>query len=260
MNDPLKSLNERERETLRLLLAGHDAKSIAREHRLSVHTVNERLRAARRKLGVSSSREAARLLAQAEGHGPDFLVPKEFGMDLHGEGVARTAPTGPLSWPRRHPWRSGGVLLMSLAIVATAVLLANGTGEVPTPRGPAEQTTSSPSPSLWADSESRALDWLHLVDQEKWSESWQQAGTILRSQLSGDDWVSAIVPVRKPLGAVLSRALASATKATSLPGAPEGEYEILVFQTDFAARKGAKETVVLAREPTGWGVSGYFIR
>lgn len=259
MNDALTSLNERERETLRLLLAGHDAKSISREHRLSVHTVNERLRAARRKLGVSSSREAARLLAQAEGQAPDFPAPKEFGMDRHGEGVARTAPTGPLSWPRRHLWRFGGVLLMILAIAA-AFLLANGTGEIPPPRDTAEQAARSPSPSLWADSESLALDWLHLVDQQKWSESWRKAGTIFRSQISGDDWASAIVPVRKPLGAVLSRALASATRAASLPGAPEGEYEILVFQTDFAARKGAKETVVLAREPTGWGVSGYFIR
>ncbi|GAA0731919.1 MULTISPECIES: helix-turn-helix domain-containing protein [Sphingomonas] len=57
------ALTEREKTTLRLLLAGHDAKSIARELELSVHTVNERLRDARRKLGVASSREAARRLA-----------------------------------------------------------------------------------------------------------------------------------------------------------------------------------------------------
>lgn len=67
MSEPLKSLSEREQDTLRLLLAGHDAKSIARDLGLSVHTVNDRLREARRKLGVSSSREAARLLGQAEG-------------------------------------------------------------------------------------------------------------------------------------------------------------------------------------------------
>ncbi len=149
---------------------------------------------------------------------------------------------------------------MLMIIAATAFLIATGTGELPVPRGAAEQTARSPSPSLSADSESPALDWLHLVDRQKWSESWQKAGTLFRSQISADDWASAVVPVRKPLGAVLSRTLASATKATSLPGAPEGEYEILEFRTDFAARTGAIERVVLAREPTGWTVNGYFIR
>ena len=46
-------LSEREKEALRLLLVGHDAKSIAGTLGLSVHTVNDRLRDARRKLGVS---------------------------------------------------------------------------------------------------------------------------------------------------------------------------------------------------------------
>ena len=53
-------MNEREKEALRLLLVGHDAKSIANTLGLSVYTINDRLRDARRKLGVSSSREAAR--------------------------------------------------------------------------------------------------------------------------------------------------------------------------------------------------------
>ncbi len=66
-----RALTDREKQTLRLLLDGHDAKSMARHLDLSVHTVNERLRDARRKLSVSSSREAARLLRQHEGAAPD---------------------------------------------------------------------------------------------------------------------------------------------------------------------------------------------
>ena len=260
MNDPLKCLNERERDTLRLLLAGHDAKSIARERRLSVHTVNERLRAARRKLGVSSSREAARLLAQAEGNAHDFPVSKEFGMDRHGGGAARTAPTGPLSWPRRHPWRTGGVLLMIVAIIAAAFVTMAGIEDAGAPRDLTQEADTFASPSAWSASESHALNWLALVDQEAWSASWRDAGAIFRSQISADDWAAAIIPVRKPLGAVLSRTLFKVTKAATLPGVPEGDYEILEFRTDFAARTGAIERVVLAREPTGWTVNGYFIR
>ncbi|WP_455155876.1 response regulator transcription factor [Sphingomonas zeae] len=61
------ALTEKEKQTLRLIVRGHDAKSVAREFGLSVHTINERLRDARRKLAVSSSREAARLLLDEEG-------------------------------------------------------------------------------------------------------------------------------------------------------------------------------------------------
>lgn len=55
-------LSLRERQVLTLLAQSHDAKSIARTLRLSIHTVNEQLRAARHKLGVNNSREAARIL------------------------------------------------------------------------------------------------------------------------------------------------------------------------------------------------------
>jgi DNA-binding CsgD family transcriptional regulator len=58
-NDDFWALTEREKQTLRLIVRGHDAKSIARSLDLSVHTINERLRDARRKMAVSSSREAA---------------------------------------------------------------------------------------------------------------------------------------------------------------------------------------------------------
>src|ERR1700761_1177847 len=80
MSEGFQALSEREKETLRLLLGGHDIKSIAGVLGLSVHTVNERLRDARRKLGASSSRQAARILAEAEQGGPNFFGDREFGV------------------------------------------------------------------------------------------------------------------------------------------------------------------------------------
>ena len=128
MRDRLDTLTDREKETLRLLLAGHDAKSIARAQALSVHTVNERLRDARRKLGVASSREAARLLAEA-GTPPDSLGDKKFG-------VAEAAVAGRNGGePDRRPtaghrlaWLGGGMLIMSIVIAAAALALLS-TGE-----------------------------------------------------------------------------------------------------------------------------------
>ncbi|NJC42664.1 DNA-binding CsgD family transcriptional regulator [Brevundimonas alba] len=71
-SSPLDRLNKVERELLILLGRGHTAKSIATLRGLSVAAVNERFRNARRKTGLASSREIARLLtAQENRH--DFI-------------------------------------------------------------------------------------------------------------------------------------------------------------------------------------------
>jgi|JI8StandDraft_1071087.scaffolds.fasta_scaffold206863_1 DNA-binding CsgD family transcriptional regulator len=56
------TLSEKEVEVLRLLAAGHTVKSIAVGLGRSETSINERLRDARRKTGIGSSRELARLL------------------------------------------------------------------------------------------------------------------------------------------------------------------------------------------------------
>ena len=67
--------------------------------------------------------------------------------------------------------------------------------------------------------------------------------------------------VRKPLGGLVSRRLKSAQPATSLPGAPDGEYVVMQFESSFAAKKTAVETVTFTRGKDGaWRASGYYIR
>jgi len=47
----------------------------------------------------------------------------------------------------------------------------------------------------------------------------------------------------------------------TLPGAPDGEYVVVQYQTIFTHKKEAVETVVSAREKDGsWKMSGYFIK
>ncbi len=131
MTANVQALSGREKETLRLLLEGHDAKSIARNLGISVHTVNERLRTSRRKLEVSSSREAARILAKAEQRTPNFVVDKQIGV----AGDAVDVNKDRLRNGRKgvkHPivLAIGGTFIMSL-IIATAMLtwVASGSTE-----------------------------------------------------------------------------------------------------------------------------------
>ena len=131
-------LNDREKQALRLLIEGHDAKSIARELNLSVHTVNERLRSSRRKLGVSSSREAARLLAVSEQSDPKSLVNKAF---VVGEETSATevAQSGGRVSTRTVALTIGGTLIMSI-ILAAAILAWASPAKVGLDRPPVWRT------------------------------------------------------------------------------------------------------------------------
>ncbi|TPG22622.1 LuxR family transcriptional regulator [Sphingomonas koreensis] len=113
-------LTERERAVLRLLATGHDAKSIAAQLDVSVHAVNERLRKARQKLGVASSREAARRLLAEEAQHNSVVDEK---IDLGDEAPASRGGNG---CDRRAAGRSRlavywiGAIVM-LFLVATAI-------------------------------------------------------------------------------------------------------------------------------------------
>lgn len=260
MAEGIHKLSERERETLRLLRAGYDAKSIATQLDLSVHTINERLRDCRRKLGVSSSREAARLLAEAEPLDPNSLVYERLGVHpparrRHDMGVwDRSAGNG-----YALTWLAGGMLIMSLVIAAFILSSSHVAGPAP-----AAQQSGASSAALSSDIASPALGparaWLGLIDASRWGESWSAAGTLFRTSMPEGKWTSTISGVRQPLGAVTSRTLQSVTATNALPNAPAGEYAVIQFKTAFENRPASVETVILEHESVGWKVDGYFIK
>jgi hypothetical protein len=67
--------------------------------------------------------------------------------------------------------------------------------------------------------------------------------------------------LRNPLGKVLSRKLITKTYKKSLPGAPDGEYLVIQFETSFENKKSAVETTITMMDKNGiWRISGYFIK
>lgn len=262
MAEGLHALTDREKQALRLLLRGHDAKSIARELGLSVHTVNERLRDARRKVGAASSREAARRLAEAELEDPDFYADRSLG-------VAAAAPDrdhGAPSDRRRSAglslaWLAGGMLVMSLIVAAASLGLSVFGQSDPRSAAPPPGIAATAAPaSTNSPGATAAASWLVLLDRQRWDESWNAAGTLFRTQLSKETWASTIQPLRRSFGAPSSRTIQDATTTTSLPGMPAGDYALLQFRTDFAHKPAVIESVTLVREGSGWKVIGYFVR
>jgi hypothetical protein len=106
-----------------------------------------------------------------------------------------------------------------------------------------------------------AQTWLALIDAGKYAASWDVAANYFKNAVSKDQWTSKARAVREPLGTVTSRKLASATPKTTLPGAPDGEYVILRYDSSFEHKQSAIETLTVMKEPDGqWRVTGYFIR
>jgi hypothetical protein len=106
-----------------------------------------------------------------------------------------------------------------------------------------------------------AEKWLELVDAGKYGESWRTAASLFRGAVTESQWQAALEGSRTPLGAIKSRRVKSATFATELPGAPDGEYVVIQFEASFESRASAIETVTPMKDKDGeWRVSGYFIR
>jgi hypothetical protein len=106
-----------------------------------------------------------------------------------------------------------------------------------------------------------AEKWLKLVDQGKYTKSWQESSRYFKMLVKEDQWLQSAQTTRAPLGKMVSRKVKSATYATKLPGAPDGEYVVIEFETAFKNKKSAIETVTPMVDKDGsWRVSGYFIR
>jgi Protein of unknown function (DUF4019) len=106
-----------------------------------------------------------------------------------------------------------------------------------------------------------AESWLALVDSGKYGESWEEAAPSFKAHVTKEQWKSMAGPVRDPLGKTLSRKLRSASYTKTLPGAPDGEYVVIQFDTSFEHKQTAVETVTPMLDKDGkWRVSGYLIK
>lgn len=143
-DDALDRLNPVERDLLGLLGRGHTAKSIATLRSVSEAAVNERFRSARRKTGIGSSREIARLIVAQENRHDfiDLAPPATPGPELPRPDAPRRA--SPIRWR----------LPMTAAVLLAAAILAQQTAVPPErplpPAAAAMFAPQEPSPDLVA--------------------------------------------------------------------------------------------------------------
>jgi hypothetical protein len=167
-------------------------------------------------------------------------------------------------------------MLSVLAMVVWFSLVADQTGaQTPAPSGlPTAPPTSLPQGPAAVDSDTQpTLDddkatiaagekWLALLDAGKFGAAWDVSSAHLKSVVTRQKWVTEIGKARKPFGKLETRKAERFARAHSLPGAPEGDYSIVEFESKYANGKRATEQVIWMFEANSkaWRVSGYFIR
>lgn len=106
-----------------------------------------------------------------------------------------------------------------------------------------------------------AEQWLGLVDAGKFNGSWLDASTYFRNVTSKQQWKQQVSVWRTALGSVVTRKLRTVQYLTTMPGAPDGEYVMIQYDTSFTHKKSAVEVVVPMMDADGkWRVSEYSIR
>jgi hypothetical protein len=110
-----------------------------------------------------------------------------------------------------------------------------------------------------ATPDSDAKQWLLYIDGGDYAKGWVRAGSPFKAQVTAQVLQGKIAPVREPLGAILQRRLFNVTYSNTAPGLPDGKYAIVQYNSRFANKAAAGETVWLDFEDSHWLVIGYLI-
>jgi hypothetical protein len=133
-------------------------------------------------------------------------------------------------------------------ILAILVLFGAATGALAqaAPAKAATVTAVTPTP------DDRARQWLVLVDDKNYAQSWSEAGKAFQNRQKTDAWAAEAGAKRAPLGAVASRDLKSIDLSRN-------NTAVIRYDTAFAHKAAAVETVTLAFENGGWSVIDYSV-
>ena len=114
------------------------------------------------------------------------------------------------------------------------------------PAKPSTVTAVMPTP------DERARQWLILVDDKNYAQSWSEASKTFQSRQKTDSWAAEAAAQRTPLGAVASRDLKSIDLSRN-------NTAVIRYDTEFAHKAQAVETVTLDFENGSWSVTDYSV-
>lgn len=106
---------------------------------------------------------------------------------------------------------------------------------------------------------SEARKWLTIMDHNDFSHAWEQASILVRQSITKEAFIKEASRSREPLGSFIKRDILIAQPKTEMPGAPQGQYVLITFKSEFHNKQPVNETIIVQKDPdNSWRVAGYF--
>lgn len=105
-----------------------------------------------------------------------------------------------------------------------------------------------------------ATEWLELVDQKRFQESWENTAPIFQQNVTPQQWEAADTRAKKGFGTLVERSISSIQLSTSFQGLPDGNYATVVFASKYENKESAIETLFMSNLHGEWRTIGYFVR
>lgn len=109
------------------------------------------------------------------------------------------------------------------------------------------------------DARAAALNWLQLLDDGDYEEAFEFEAQDFRMYRTQSQFVRFMQARRAPFGKMLDRKFIGAAHVEKFVGAPEGNYESVLFKTNFEHKNPTAERVILIKQDVGWRVIDYKI-
>ena len=110
-----------------------------------------------------------------------------------------------------------------------------------------------------SDARAAALNWLQLLDDGDYEEAFELEAQDFRMYRTQSQFVRFMQARRAPFGKMIERKFIGAQRVEKFVGAPEGNYETVLFKTNFEHKNPTAERVIVIQQPVGWRVIDYKI-
>ena len=110
-----------------------------------------------------------------------------------------------------------------------------------------------------SDARAAALHWLQLLDSGDYEEAFEFEAQDFRMSRTQAQFVRLMQARRAPFGKTIERKFIGAAHVEKFVGAPEGNYESVLFKTNFERKNPTAERVILIKQSAGWRVIDYKI-
>jgi len=104
-----------------------------------------------------------------------------------------------------------------------------------------------------------ALASLKLIDDQAYVESWEQAATIFRDEVTLEAWITTVDGRRKPHGPLQARYQRSAVAQTNPTNHPEGDFILITYDSKFTEAV-VVEALTMYSEGGRWRMAGYHLK